>query len=325
MYDVITVGSATVDVFAKTKCDLVTFTSSTKEEEFIAYPCGSKILVDNLSFHIGGGGTNTAVAFSRLGMRTAYLGNIGRDVNGRNVLELLKREGIDFVGTISEDMTNYSIILDSIKDDRTILAYKDASEKLKLKNLDKDRIFARWIYFCAMDVKILEKLVILAEKRRIKIAFNPSNYLAEKGKKHLRTILKKTDLLILNDEEAKLLVGTCPEHVMLDKLKKLGPKTIVMTQGEKGATVYHSDTIYHADAPKVKVKETTGAGDAFGASFLSGLLLRNSVKFGLKLGIVNATNVITHYGAKNRLLTLKEAESLINKYKVQVKTVNLKK
>jgi ribokinase len=74
MYDVITVGSATVDVFVKTEAELIEITKKGSEEELIAYPTGSKILIQQLDFKIGGGGTNTAVAFARLGLKTAYLG-----------------------------------------------------------------------------------------------------------------------------------------------------------------------------------------------------------------------------------------------------------
>ncbi len=98
MYDVITVGSATVDVFAHTESELITIKTSHGKEELIAYPSGSKILIDRLEFKIGGGGTNTAVSFSHLGLKTAYLGKIGNDENGEKVLKLLKKEKIDFVG-----------------------------------------------------------------------------------------------------------------------------------------------------------------------------------------------------------------------------------
>lgn len=325
MYDVITIGSATFDVFAKTDAELITISTPTTKEELIAYPSGSKILMKSLHFSIGGGGTNTAVAASRLGLKAAYLGNIGKDEHGRRVYELLKKEGIDFIGTISEDMTNYSVILDSSDEDRTILVYKDASEKLDFKNIDKERLMARWFYFCAIDIKILEKLSDYAVKNSIKVAFNPSNYLAKKGVKYLEKVLKNTDLLILNNEEAELLIGKAPTPILLDRLQRLGPKTVVITSGKDGAEVLYNDIIYQADALKVKVIETTGAGDAFGASFLSGLLLKNSIEHALKLGVANSASVVSKIGPKNGLLNAKEAERLIAKSRIKIKTVNLKK
>ena len=323
MYDVITVGSATFDVFAKTDSELITIRTNNSTEELIAYPSGSKILMKNLDFCVGGGGTNTAVAISKLGLKTAYLGNIGKDDHGRKVMELLKKEKVDFLGTITEDMTNYSIILDSIGEDRTILVYKDASEKLDYKKIDMERLITRWFYFCALEVKTLEKFTEYAKKHGIKIAFNPSNYLAEKGSDYLKNILENTELLILNDEEAKLLVGNAPIPISLDRLSKLGPKIVAITSGAKGADILYNDVIYHTNGLNCKVVETTGAGDTFGASFLSGFLIKNSVEFALKLGIANATSVITHEGPSKRLLSLKEAENYILKKRIEVKKINL--
>ena len=68
MYDIITVGSSTIDVFAQTKfSELIKIMEKKKETDLIAYPIGSKILIKKLEFTTGGGATNTAVAFARLG------------------------------------------------------------------------------------------------------------------------------------------------------------------------------------------------------------------------------------------------------------------
>ncbi len=325
MYDIITIGSATFDVFAKTEAELITINNGKSKESLIAYPSGSKILMKSLNFSVGGGGTNTAVAVSRLGLKAGYLGNIGNDDHGRRIIDLLKRENVDFLGTISEDMTNYSVILDSSDDDRTILVYKDASEKLNYAHLDKEKLMSRWFYFCAIDVKLLEKLSDYAVKKGIKVAFNPSNYLASKGSDSLKKILKNTDLLILNDEEARLLIGSAPIPILLHKLNQLGPDMVIITQGKNGVELLHSDIIYQADAVKVKVLETTGAGDAFGASFLSGLLLKNSVEYAIKLGVANSASVVSKVGPKQGLLNANDAHDLIVKSKIKIKNINLKK
>ena len=74
MYDVITVGSATVDVFAKTHfSELIKIIDPKGETDLLAFPSGSKILIDDLEFTAGGGGTNTAVALSRLGHKVGFL------------------------------------------------------------------------------------------------------------------------------------------------------------------------------------------------------------------------------------------------------------
>ena len=80
MFNIITFGSAVVDVFVNTELP--------EKQKHIAYPIGSKILIKDLKFDIGGGGTNTAVAFSRLGLKTGYIGKLGDDEQGQDIIKL---------------------------------------------------------------------------------------------------------------------------------------------------------------------------------------------------------------------------------------------
>ncbi len=322
MYDIITVGSATVDVFAHTKSELIKIKTSSSEEDLIAYPSGSKILIKELRFTIGGGGTNSAVSLARLGHKVAYLGSLGNDENGRRILDLLKKEKLDFIGVLSKEITGYSIILDSIEHDRTILTYKGANDKLKFSGINLKKLKTRWFYFSSMiseSFKTLEKLAEFAEKNKIKIAFNPSTYLAEKGKNYLKKILIRTTILILNNEEASLLVGKNNIKTTLKKLYELGPRIVVITNGKKPIHAYDGKNIYALMPNKIKVIESTGAGDAFASSFLSGIIKKNDVKFALKMGLANSESVITHPGAKNRLLNYKEILKVIKKRHAKIK------
>ncbi|RMF14524.1 MAG: carbohydrate kinase family protein, partial [Gammaproteobacteria bacterium] len=109
-YDIVTIGSATVDHFADTDSELIRIDTRSSHEELIAFPLGSKLLIRELKTTTGGGGTNTAVAFSRLGLRTAFLGKLGDDASATFVLDRLKAEGVNFIGAHG-GQTGLSIIL----------------------------------------------------------------------------------------------------------------------------------------------------------------------------------------------------------------------
>ncbi|MBI4454074.1 carbohydrate kinase family protein [Candidatus Woesearchaeota archaeon] len=352
MYDIITVGSATVDVFVKTESELIKIKTKEGEEDLIAYPTGRKILIDKLDFMTGGGATNTAVCFSRLGLKTACLSSIGNDDNGKKILDELKKEKIDFIGTIESGesgkpkgradgktagiggMTSYSIVLDSMEHDRTILTYKALSNNLKFKkletNIKKGKLKTKWFYFCTMlgeSFKTLEKLAEYAKKNNIKVAFNPTNYLAKEGPKKLKKILDATEALVLNKEEAKLLLGYKPEDMtltierLMKELNRLGPNIIVITDGANGAYCYEDANkrfMYHIQPRGVKLMETTGAGDAFTSSFIAGLIKGKPIEFCLFLAQTNTESVIQHYGAKNILLTWDKVLKEMKKYKHKV-------
>ncbi len=322
MYDVITVGSATLDVFAKTKfSELIKIIDPKGETDLLAYPSGSKILIDKLEFTTGGGGTNTAVALSRLGNKVAFLGKLGRDTNAEFISKDLKKEKIGMLCAYGNGNAGYSVILDTLEHDRTILAYKGVNDEFRHTEVPYKKLKAKWFYFSSMmneSFHTLERLAEFAQRRKIKVAFNPSAYLAEKGSSYLKGIISRTELLILNKEEAYLLVGREPAEDLLFKLKSLGPKIIVVTDGKKELYVIDEKYIYSAKPPFAKVVDTTGAGDAFAASFLSGIIKRNDVEFAVKLGIANSQSVIAHYGAKNILLSFKEAMKAIKKLEMKV-------
>ena len=327
MYDVITVGSATVDVFAKTHfSELIKIIDPKGETDLLAFPSGTKILIDDLEFTTGGGGTNTAVAFSRLGHKVGFIGKLGQGTNSDFIHKNLVKEKVDLLCGHGNCDAGYSIILDTLEHDRTTLTHKGINDELKIKDIPFGKLKAKWLYFSAMmgeSFKTLEKLAEYAQKKKIKIAFNPSTYLAEKGKSYLKKILERTELLVLNLEEASLLVGKDSPENLLSKLKELGPKIVAITDGHNKLYAADNNHIYIAIPPPSKRVDTTGAGDAFAASFVSGLIRQNDIEFAIKLGITNAQSVISHYGAKNILLTYREAMNLMKKSKIKIHKKNL--
>ncbi len=322
MYDVITVGSANVDVFARTRfSELIKIIDPKGETDLLAFPSGSKILIDEIEFTTGGGGTNTAVAFSRLGHKVAFLGKLGKGTNSDFIHKSLKKEKIELLCTHGKGNAGYSVILDTLEHDRTILTYKGVNDELRNKDVPYKSLKTKWFYFSSMlgeSFKTLEKLAEFAEQRKIKIAFNPSTYIAEKGSNYLKNIISRTEVLVLNKEEASLLVGQDSIERLLFKLRGLGPKIVAITDGKNELNVIDEHHIYTAKPPAVKVVDATGAGDAFAASFVCGLLRKNRIEFAIKLGFVNAMSVITHHGAKNILLTFSGAMRAMKKLKVKV-------
>ncbi len=325
MFDVISVGSSTIDTFASVESELIKIKTAHHEEELIAYPSGSKILISDLKFFIGGGGTNTAVAFSRLGLKAGYIGKVGSGTNSELIIKAIKKDKVAFLGVKSKNLhAGYSVILDSLEGDRTILAYKGANNELSFSDIDLKKIKAKWFYFSSMvgkSYETLEKLSEYAQKNDIKVAFNPSNYLCEKGYPFLKKVLSNTELLVLNKEEAMLLTGNFDMQELIFRLCQLGPKICVITDGKNGAYVNEKNKVIHVKTSGIKPKETTGAGDAFASTFLAGLIMKKNISECMKMGCANAESVISNIGAKTGLLTFKELTKKIRKSRIAVESI----
>lgn len=308
-YDIVAIGSATVDQFADTDSELIRIDTPTVHEKLIAFPLGSKILIRKLELATGGGGTNCSVALARLGLKTAYLGKIGDDGNGDFVVRKLAEEGVDFIGP-REGQTGISVILNSFANDRTILAYKGANNNLLPAEIQPFQ--TRWVYLSSMLETSFDTVVDLICAHDFRVAFNPSNYQAELGYKKLERLIERVEILVMNLEEACKFLGLDyrsppPVPTLMQEMAKLPPRIFVITDGGEGTHVYDREFYYRAwPTPDLKVVETTGAGDAFAATFTAACVLGKPVEKAIHLAMTNAESVLKFRGAKEKLLTLDE-------------------
>ena len=316
MYDVITIGSNTIDLFVHTdQSGIIDFQSNKGREQFISYPVGTKMLINKLLHNFGGNGANSAVAFSRLGLKTGYIGKVGADENGRIILNHLKKEKIDFLGGRGYE-SGFSIILDAFEEDRTILVYKGCNNDLKLKEVKKAKLKTKWLYLSSMlgeSLNTMQQIAEYAKKNKVKIAFNPSITILENEAKKAINIISYSDVLVLNKEEAECLVGDNSPEMNIKELLVYGPKIIAITDGKHGAAAY-KDGYYYKIMPRqdLKVVETTGAGDAFASTLTAGIILNKPFEFCLKMAINNSESVISNHGAQNLLLSRKKLFEIVN-------------
>ena len=160
---------------------------------------------------------------------------------------------------------------------------------------------------------------------KIKIAWNPGSTQLDKGLKGLAGFLAKTDLLILNKEEAEGLTKIKIQNPkgskmksfrpLFEKLIKYGSKVMAITDGKRGGQAYDGDKIYSYPSIPAKIVANVGAGDAFCSGFLGAIILGRTVKEALRWGMANGASVITHYGAQLGVLNRKEIIKRANKLK----------
>ena len=302
MYDIITIGAATRDVFLVSDA-FVAFKSkkfSTGMGECVAL--GSKIEIDHLILTTGGGATNTAATFASLGLRTATICRVGNDSPGKDVVEDLSRHGVSthLVRLIKGAETAYSTILTMKDGERTVLVSRGTSSKFIARDVSDSAIKnTKWIYLTSLggNLALVKKIITSAHKAGVKIAWNPGRKELEEGLPALASTIKLVDVLNMNLEEAILLTGKKKLSEIFPLLHTDGCVRLI-TDGTNGATVYRDGWMAHASTTGVKSISRTGAGDAFGAGFVAGLIKTEDLKEALRIGMVNAESVIQKFGAK---------------------------
>ncbi len=309
-FDIITFGSATRDAFFGLKeGDYHIAGEGVFEKKDICFPLGSKIFVNQLEISTGGGGTNAACAFSRQGFKTAFCGKVGDDKRGEEVIKELKRFKVStkFIRKDEKRPTTYAVVLSLPRGERTILIFKGACYFMERKDIKLPSRLSRWFYVAPLNWEssnIFGEIVKFARKNEIKIAANLGRTQINLPREILNPILKHIDLLTLNKEEASLLanIPLGEEEKMLKKIKALTKGIVVLTKGEEGALASDGKYIFRSFAHNVLPIDRTGAGDAFGSGFLSGLLEKNDIEYAIQLATANAASCIGKIGAKNGLL-----------------------
>jgi ribokinase len=320
-YDVLCIGSATVDSFLEV------------DTPFQKVRLGDKILVNSIIKHSGGGAINSAFTLAKIGLKVKVLTKLGNDHDAEFIHKKLSQHQIkNICKSASKNPTDASSIIDySANKDRIIYNHKGASQDLNERDYSFTDLNCRWIYLATLMGDSFETAKKIAEKcknKNIPLLFNPSLYLAQKGETYLRPVLKATKILVLNLEEAQALtkIKSKDFRALLVELRKLGPETIVITNGAKKMYALHQYVIYSVTPPDVKVVHTAGAGDAFTAGLLGALLNEerednnnhNYFETALKIGQAQATSVIQDKGVAHKLLNQKEALELARKLAIKV-------
>ena len=337
MCDVITIGSATMDVFVESDdANIVSVSTKNKKSEFMSYPYGAKVEITDFASNVGGGGVNTAMNFANLGLKTSAVFKIGDDIYSKGVLKAFEGKGIDLSNIIQDPSLNtgFSIILVSFQGDRTVLANRGANAKIKKSEINFDAIKnAKLLYIAPMNgdsTKVLDDIATFAHENNVYVCFNAGSSSIKKGFNYLKKILANASIVVMNKEEASMATqilvrpDTSKEKFseelihpdvkeMFKKLKVKDSQIIVITDGGRGAYAYDGNKYYLCPIFDGPVVSTLGAGDAFASTFCAALGRTNAnIGRSLMYASVNSAGVVSAFGATQGLKTFEEIEKTLN-------------
>lgn len=307
MYDVITIGSATRDVFLRIAGIESRIHPDSPTEMEQCFPLGSKIEVKEITFTTGGGGTNAAVTFARQGLKTACVGVVGKDMIGEEIIKELEREGAEPIfQKHDDDYSAFSAILMNPDGERTILSYKGEGQHFDVAKVPLNQLETSWLYIDSLGghYDLFEALINHSVANNIKIACNPGGKDLELGLEKLKPLLKHIDIYITNKEEGAQLVGTDhkDQGETLNRLQAVVKGIVVLTDGNNGVRVRGEGKEFTAGVPDSPIVERTGAGDAFGSGFLAEYIVGADIIRAIQFGTANASSVVAQVGAKAGIL-----------------------
>jgi ribokinase len=262
----------------------------------------------------GGSAANTIVGLARLGCKVGFIGKIGDDREGRILREDLRKEGVDTKGILESGTGRSGSVMGFVdtKGARALYIDSGVNDTIDINDIPDDY---------ALKTKYLHLTSFVGEKSfaaqnnlltslpdHVKISFDPGAIYSHKGFGDIEPIVKRSYVLMPNSIELKMMTNQ-EDYVEGAKfLLKKGVKIVAVKLGDKGCYVTNGAECYLISSLKVRVVDTTGAGDAFCAGFLYGLLREKSLPECGKLGNFVASRCIMEMGARTNLPYLKDLQ-----------------
>jgi ribokinase len=296
---IVTLGAATIDFFVKS-------TDFEVSRNSLVLPYSAKTEAQSAAIVLGGGATNSAVSFSRLGINSTCLSPYPNDTFSEFVKASLLSEKVNIDYLYPSPEADFSVILVAPDGGRTVVTWRGnqtpTATKIPWSKLKK----ASWFYITSLEgnISLLEKVIGFCRENNIKIALNPgSRELARR--QNLLPLLPYIDFLLVNRTESETLTNlSFSNPKFFSSLLSLKVPIIALTNGRLGAHIITPTASLFSPIKNTKPVDETGAGDAFGSTFVAALFYQKSLSEALTWAITNSASVVSCLGAKAGLLTL---------------------
>ncbi|MGD0159365.1 MAG: carbohydrate kinase family protein [Candidatus Bathyarchaeia archaeon] len=297
-FDVVGFGALNVD-----KLYRVNRIAAAEEESFIT----------DFAETCGGSAANTVVGLARLGCKVGFIGKVADDREGTMLLEEFRREGVDTKGIAGAKRGRSGTVMGFVDENGDRALYVDPGVNNQVEFNEKIKRYVSETKFLHLTSFVGEKSFqtqkrILENLGDVLVSFDPGALYARKGLAALRSIVERSYVLMPNAGELELLTGMADYRKGAETMLKRGVKIVAVKLGSRGCYVTDGRRSHNVEGFKVNVVSTTGAGDAFCAGFLYGLIRHKDLEECGKIGNFIASRCITRMGARVGLPDLKDLE-----------------
>mgnify|MGYP001103927985 CR=1 FL=1 len=262
----------------------------------------------------GGSAANTIVGLARLQLKTGFIGRVASDREGKFLLDDFRKEGVDINGiTVSEKGRSGTVMgFVDPQGDRALYVDPGVNDQIDFNNISLDYVSgAKFLHLSSFvgEKPFKAQKQLIDQLSNVKISFDPGAIYARKGLTAIKPIIKKSYVMFPNGVEVKQLTGQ-DYREGARTLTELGVDIVAVKLGKRGCYVTDGKERHLIEPYRVEVVDTTGAGDAFCAGFLYGLIKRKDLYECGKLGNFVASCCISRMGARTGLPRLAELENV---------------
>lgn len=262
---------------------------------------GREIIADDFEITLGSASAIFASGIARLGRKVTFVSRVGNDEFGRFCVDTLAAKAIstDNISVTSKSKTGVTVVLSTPKD-RALVTYLGAIAELSLNDvplevLDNHRHLHLTSYYLQTALQPdFARLIRIAKEKGLTTSFDPNSDPDQGRNDSVFEVIKETDILFVNEQEAKLVTEQDDVRAACVHLGRLCP-LVVVKRGARGSIAYRNGEFVMADGFKVDAVDTTGAGDSFAAGFVHAHLDGEDLQKCLNVG--NACGALSTLGA----------------------------
>lgn len=270
---------------------------------------GEESFILNMSEWPGGSAANTMVGLARLGAKTGFIGKVANDHEGKLLLDDFRREGVNTDGIViaTEGRSGTVSAFVDKNGERALYVHPSVNDTLTFEEINLE--YARqteFLHLTSVDEKPFQaQKRLIEELSNVRMSLDPGEIYARKGLARLKPIIKRVCVVMPSEGEVKLLTGKGWREGAKQLLRE-GAGIVAVKLGEKGCYVTDGSQSHMVPPHKTSVVDTTGAGDAFCAGFLFGLIERKDLYECGRLGNFVASKCIAKVGARTGLPRARE-------------------
>jgi len=283
---------------------------------------GELMVVDQIAHYTGGCAANTAVALAKLGIKAGVLGKVGRDPFGRIIIDDLAEKGVEVsqIRLSSRKGTSKTLIIPTVSEDRRYIHMIGANADFCIDDVGFDYLsevkvvyVGGYLALSRLDQGALIAILKFAKERGITTVLD---IVLARGKNALaecKDALRYVDAFLPNQDEARALTGEDEPLKQAEFLLQFGPAMVVITSGREGALLKSRDKTIRAFSYAVDFVDGSGAGDAFDAGFITGLLKGWSLEDTLEFASAMGASCVRKLGCSAGLFSMQEAREFIGR------------
>jgi sugar/nucleoside kinase (ribokinase family) len=286
---------------------------------------GELIMADELPLSIGGNAANVSVNLARLGVKVGAAGCVGDDAFGQFAVETLKRAGVDVRGVrvlTAGVATAATLIINVIGEDRRFIHAAGANAVMTADDIPADlvrqcKVFYVGGYLLMPPLERRGTLVNLFRQARAAGARTVLDVVVPGAGDHwhkFEEILSETDVFLPNVDEAQLITGLTDPRAQAERFRAAGVKTVVITQGDRGTLLVEEGRTLSAGVYPTQFVGGTGAGDAFDAGFIAGMLAGEDSVGCLRWGSALGASCVRSVSATGSVFNRSEAIDFMKRH-----------